>query len=70
MAKKSFSVRIDEELLHQFRIVAAYHERSINGQLLVLIRQCIAQHEQKLTALKTFPLEGGGPPQNGGGRGI
>ena len=70
MAQKSFSLRIDEELLHKLYIVAAYHERSINGQLLVLIRQCIAQHEQKLTFPKTFTSGEGGPPQSGGGRGI
>ena len=41
MAIKSFSIRIDEEMLHKLHVVADYEGRSANGQVLVLIRDCI-----------------------------
>ncbi len=47
MAIKSLSVRIDEEMLDKLHIVADYEARSANSQILVLIRDCIEQYEQK-----------------------
>ena len=47
MGIKTLSVRLDEELLQKLRIVAAYEERSLNGQVLMIIKQRIAQYEAK-----------------------
>ena len=47
MAIKSLTVRLDEELLHKFHIVADYEGRSANGEALVLIRRDVEQFEEK-----------------------
>ena len=47
MAVKSLSIRIDEEMLDKLHYVADYEARSANGQILVLIRECIEQFEEK-----------------------
>ena len=47
MAKKSLTKRIDEELLDKLHVVADYEARSANGQVLVLIRECIEKYEDK-----------------------
>lgn len=47
MGIKTLSVRLDEELLQKLYIVAAYEERSLNGQVLMIIKQRIAQYEAK-----------------------
>lgn len=41
MAIKSLSIRIDEEVLNKLHVVADYEGRSANGQILILIRDCI-----------------------------
>ncbi|MBS1403304.1 MAG: Arc family DNA-binding protein [Oscillospiraceae bacterium] len=45
MAIKSLSIRIDEEMLNKLHVVADYEGRSANSQILILIRDCIAQYE-------------------------
>ena len=45
MSIKNISVRIDENLLNQLHAVADYEGRSANGQILVLIRQCVASYQ-------------------------
>lgn len=47
MPTKSMSIRIDDNLLDKFHVVADYEERSTNGQALVLIKQCIEEFETK-----------------------
>lgn len=47
MAIKSLSIRIDEEMLDKLHFVADYEARSANGQIIVLIRECIEQFEEK-----------------------
>lgn len=47
MAKKSLSIRIDDDLLDKLHIVADYEGRSANGQILVLIRKCVEQYEKE-----------------------
>lgn len=47
MAIKSLSIRIDEELLHKLHIVADYEGRSANSQILILIRNAVADYEAK-----------------------
>ena len=47
MAIKRLSIRIDEELLHKLHVVSDYEARSANSQILILIRDCIEQYEEK-----------------------
>lgn len=47
MAIKSLSIRTDEELLHKLHIVADYEGRSANSQILILIRNAVADYEAK-----------------------
>ncbi len=47
MAIKSFSVRIDEDMLNKLHFVANYEGRSANSQILILIRDCIKKYEQE-----------------------
>lgn len=47
MATKSLSIRIDDEMLDKLHYVADYEARSANGQILILIRDCIEQYEEK-----------------------
>ncbi len=44
---KSLSIRIEEEMLNKLHVVANYEDRSANGQILILIRDCIEQYEAK-----------------------
>lgn len=48
MARKSLSIRIDEDMLHKLYVVADYEGRSANGQVLVLIRKCVEAYEAKV----------------------
>ena len=48
MAIKSLSIRIDSEMLDKLHIIAEYEGRSANGQILILIRNCIDEYEEKL----------------------
>lgn len=47
MAIKSLSIRIDEKMLDKLHVVADYEARSANGQILILIRDCIEKYEEK-----------------------
>ena len=47
MAIKSMSIRIDDKLLNKLHVVADYEGRSANSQILILIRDCIEQFEEK-----------------------
>lgn len=48
MSVKSVSIRIEQEMLDKLGYVAEYEGRSVNSQILVLIRECIRQYEEKL----------------------
>ena len=52
MAKKSLSIRIEEEMLDKLHVVADYEGRSANSQILILIRDCIEEYEQKHGEIK------------------
>ncbi len=52
MATKSLSIRIDEEMLDKLHVVADYEARSANGQIIVLIRECIERYEAKHGEIK------------------
>ena len=45
MAIKSVSIRIEEEMLNKIAYIADYEGRSVNSQVLVLIRQNIKNFE-------------------------
>ena len=45
MAIKSVSIRIEEEMLNKLSYIAAYEGRSVNSQVLVLIRENIKAFE-------------------------
>ena len=53
MATKSLSIRIDEEMLDKLHVVADYEGRSANGQILILIRDCIEEYEKTHGEIKT-----------------
>ena len=46
MAIKSFSIRIEEEMLEKLSYVANYEGRSVNSHVLVLIRDSIKTFEE------------------------
>ena len=45
MAIKSFSIRIDRELLDRLRQIATQEKRSINKQIIILIRDFVTRYE-------------------------
>ena len=45
MAVKSVSIRIEEEMLDKIAYIADYEGRSVNSQVLVLIRESIKAFE-------------------------
>lgn len=45
---KFLSVRMDRELYDKFRDIAEYEGRSMNSQILLLIRKCVRDHEGKI----------------------
>lgn len=53
MAIKSVSIRIEEEMLNKIAYIADYEGRSVNSQVLVLIREHIKQFEES-----NGPIEG------------
>lgn len=53
MAIKSLSIRISEEMLDKLHVVADYEGRSANSQILILIRDCIEEYENKHGEIKT-----------------
>ena len=46
-ANKHLGIEVDPELHRKLRYVAKYEGRSINGQILYLVRQCIRDFEEK-----------------------
>ncbi len=52
MAIKSVSIRIEEEMLNKLGFVADYEGRSINSQILVLVRENIKDFEEKYGVIK------------------
>ena len=47
MAVKSVSIRIEEEMLEKIAYIADYEGRSVNSQVLVLVRENIKAFESK-----------------------
>ncbi|MBD5129439.1 MAG: hypothetical protein HDT43_05895 [Ruminococcaceae bacterium] len=44
---KSYSIRMDDEMLDKLHYIADYEARSANGQIIFLIRNCIEEFEKK-----------------------
>lgn len=55
---KSVSIRIEEEMLKKIGYVADYEGRSVNSQILVLVRECIRRFEQEHGAIEGDVLPG------------
>ncbi|MFR1435465.1 MAG: Arc family DNA-binding protein [Acutalibacteraceae bacterium] len=55
MAIKSVSIRIEEEMLNKLHIVSDYEGRSVNGEILVLIRDAIEKYEEKHGKIEPVP---------------
>ena len=53
MATKSISIRFEQEMLYKIGYVADYEGRSVNSQVLVLVRDCIRRFEEE-----NGPIEG------------
>ena len=51
MAVKSVSIRIEQEMLDKLSYIADYEGRSVNSQVLVLIRQSINAFEAENGAI-------------------
>lgn len=45
--KAHFSIRMDQTLHDKFQSVAAYEGRSMSGQLLYLVNQCVRSFEKE-----------------------
>ena len=60
MSLKSLSIRIDNDVLNKLHVIAAYEGRSANSQILILIRDCIEQYEEKHGTIKVIPQSTGG----------
>ena len=54
---KHLGIEVDPELHHKLRFVANYEGRSINRQILYLIRQCIRDFEAKEGEIPYEPKE-------------
>lgn len=52
MAVKSVSIRIEEEMLEKIGFISDYEGRSINSQILVLIREKISGFEDEHGAIE------------------
>lgn len=52
MAVRSVSIRIDNKMLDKLYVVADYEGRSINRQILILIREAIEKYEGKYGEIK------------------
>jgi len=50
---KHLGIEIDPELHGKLRYIAKYEGRSINGQIIYLIRQCIRDFEEKNGEIKS-----------------
>ena len=56
MSTKNFSLRIDDELLFKLYIIADNNNRSVNGQILHLIKIYISQYEKANGTIKNHSI--------------
>lgn len=50
--QKHLGLRIDPETHRKLKYIVEYEGRSMNGEVLYLIRQAIAEHEKKYGEIK------------------
>ena len=46
MGIKSVSIRLDAELLHKLHVIAAYEGRSVNREIMKLVKEQIRAYEE------------------------
>lgn len=56
-ANKHLGIEVEPELHHKLRYIAEFEGRSINRQVIYLIRQCIRQFEEKEGIIPYVPEE-------------
>lgn len=56
-ANKHLGIEIDPELHHKIKYIAEYEGRSINGQVLYLIRQCVKAFESENGKIEFKPSD-------------
>ncbi len=56
---KHLGIEIDPELHYKLQYIAKYEGRSINGQILYLVRQCIKRFEEKEGVISKKPDDSG-----------
>lgn len=54
-ANKHLGIEIDPELHRKLKYIAAYEGRSINGQILYLVRQCVKKFESEIEPIEATP---------------
>lgn len=47
MAIRNLTIRIDDETLDKLHIISGYEGRSVNSQMLILVRDLIEKYEQE-----------------------
>ncbi|MBP3328455.1 MAG: hypothetical protein J6L91_06060 [Clostridia bacterium] len=47
MSNKNLSLRINENLLHKLHILSDYEMRSVNSEILILIREAVEKFENE-----------------------
>ena len=50
---KHLGIVVDNELHYKLHFISKYEGRSANGQILYLIRKCIAEYEEKHGKIET-----------------
>ena len=54
---KHLGIEIDPELHGKLRYIAKYEDRSINGQILYLVRRCVHEFEEQHGEIETETKE-------------
>ena len=49
---KHLGIEVEPDLHRKLKFIAKYEDRSINGQVIYLIRQCIREFEQEFGTIK------------------
>jgi hypothetical protein len=47
MSKRTFTLRLDDELLDKLHIVAEANSRSVNNQIEFLVKRCLSEFEKE-----------------------
>ena len=55
MSIRHFSLRIDGDLLDRLHFIASYEGRSVNSEVIVLIRDAIEKYEEKHGKIESVP---------------